>query len=89
MSLRAAALYRVSIVSVDLPPPETPVSLLKHDIIEPVKAGMTETDRILREELLRDDSSSVHELMEHIGQFSGKRLRPALVHLYVPKWEQK
>ncbi|GJM20349.1 MAG: polyprenyl synthetase [Planctomycetota bacterium] len=57
------------------------MSLLKHDIMEPVSVGMAETDRLMREELLRDDTASVHELMEHIGQYSGKRLRPALVHL--------
>lgn len=57
------------------------MSLLKQDIMEPVRAGLAETDRILREELLVDDSASVAPLMDHIGQFSGKRLRPAIVHL--------
>ncbi|MDG2149406.1 MAG: polyprenyl synthetase family protein [Planctomycetota bacterium] len=57
------------------------MSLLKQDIMEPVKAGLAETDRILREELLVDNSEAVNPLMDHIGQFSGKRLRPAIVHL--------
>ncbi len=57
------------------------MSLLKHDIMEPVRAGLSETDRILREELFVDDAEDVARLMDHIGQFSGKRLRPAMVHL--------
>jgi len=57
------------------------LSLLKQDIMEPVQAGMAETERILREEILTDDSEWVERMMGHIGQFSGKRLRPAIVHL--------
>ena len=57
------------------------MSLLKHDIMEPVRKGMAETDRILSEELLRDDSESVMKMFDHIGQFAGKRLRPALLLL--------
>jgi octaprenyl-diphosphate synthase len=57
------------------------VSLLKHDIMEPILGGLSETDRILREKLFVDDSDTVAQLMEHIGQFSGKRVRPAMVHL--------
>ncbi len=57
------------------------MSLLNKDIMEPVRAGLAETDRILREELLIDESEAVSPLMDHIGQFSGKRLRPAIVHL--------
>ena len=45
------------------------MSLLKHDIMEPVRSGLAETDRILREELFVDDSASVSRLMDHIGQF--------------------
>ena len=57
------------------------MSLLKQDIMEPVRAGMAESDRILREELFVDDSADIARLMDHMSQFSGKRLRPALVHL--------
>ncbi|RKY21662.1 MAG: polyprenyl synthetase family protein [Planctomycetota bacterium] len=57
------------------------MSLLARDIMEPVLEGMAETDRILREEILTDHAESVLALMEHVSQFSGKRLRPAMVHL--------
>jgi len=57
------------------------VSLLKRDLMEPVREGMAETERILREELFVDDAQSVSDMMAHIGQFAGKRIRPALVHL--------
>ena len=57
------------------------MSLLAQNIMEPVLDGMAETDRILREEILTDDTESVRELMQHVSQFSGKRLRPGMVHL--------
>ena len=57
------------------------MSLLKRDLMEPVRDGMSETDRILREELFVDEAAEVSDLMAHVSQFSGKRLRPALVHL--------
>jgi len=57
------------------------MSVLTREFMAPIQAGMAETDRILREEIFVDESEAVVKLMEHIGQFSGKRLRPALVHL--------
>ncbi|MCB9899344.1 MAG: polyprenyl synthetase family protein [Planctomycetes bacterium] len=57
------------------------MSLLTSNFMEPIQAGMAATDRILREQLFVDQSDAVVKLMEHIGQYSGKRLRPALVHL--------
>lgn len=57
------------------------MSLLAQNIMEPVVDGMKETDRILREELLTDETESVLSLMQHVSQFSGKRLRPGMVHL--------
>lgn len=57
------------------------MSLLAQDLMEPVLDGMAETDRILREEILTDDTESVLSLFQHVSQFSGKRLRPAMVHL--------
>lgn len=57
------------------------MSLLAGDVMGSVRAGMEETDRILREEILTDETESVLSIMRHVSQFSGKRLRPALVHL--------
>lgn len=57
------------------------MSVLTADIIAPVRRGMEETERILDQELLTDDAESVAALFQHIGQFAGKRVRPALVHL--------
>ena len=57
------------------------MSLLARDVMEPVLAGMAETDRILREEILTDETESVLSLLVHVSQFSGKRLRPGMVHL--------
>jgi octaprenyl-diphosphate synthase len=50
-------------------------------IVAPIAAGMAETDRVLSEVLFVDDTESVTKLMAHVSQLSGKRLRPALVHL--------
>lgn len=57
------------------------MSVLTREFMAPIAEGMAETDRVLREEIFVDESETVVKLMEHIGQFSGKRLRPALVHL--------
>lgn len=57
------------------------MSVLTREFMAPIQEGMAETDRVLREEIFVDESETVVKLMEHIGQFSGKRLRPALVHL--------
>ncbi|MFT7465358.1 MAG: octaprenyl-diphosphate synthase [Pseudohongiellaceae bacterium] len=57
------------------------MSVAQEAIIAPIVEGMTETDRILSEVLFVDDTESVAGLMSHVSRFSGKRLRPALVHL--------
>lgn len=57
------------------------MSLVIPDILAPVKDGMAATDRVLREEILQGEVEPVARMMEHILQFSGKRVRPALVHL--------
>ncbi|MGQ0551861.1 MAG: polyprenyl synthetase family protein [Planctomycetota bacterium] len=46
----------------------------------PVASGMAGTERVLKE-LLSSESAAVTALCDHVGTYSGKRLRPALVHL--------
>lgn len=57
------------------------MSLLAQNIMEPVVDGMAATDRILRDEILTDECASVVMIMEHVSRYSGKRLRPGMVHL--------
>ena len=56
-------------------------SVAQATIAAPVRDGMAATDRILREVLFRDDVGEVDQLMQHVTSYSGKRLRPLLVHL--------
>lgn len=57
------------------------MSVAQAGIVAPIVKGMAETERILSEVLFVDDTESVARLMSHVSRFSGKRLRPALVHL--------
>jgi len=50
------------------------------DLFAPVQAGMAATEGLLAE-LFADEGPSVTNLCQHLSQFGGKRLRPALVHL--------
>ncbi len=50
------------------------------DVFAPVRDGMAATERVLAE-LFATDTEAVRSLCTHVGQFGGKRLRPALVHL--------
>jgi len=50
------------------------------DLFAPVAEGLAATERLLSE-MHRDESPAVRELLDHVGRFGGKRLRPALVHL--------
>lgn len=57
------------------------MSVAQAALLAPIVEGMTETDNILSQVLFVDDAESVSGLMSHVSRFSGKRLRPALVHL--------
>src|SRR5690606_38422292 len=57
------------------------LSLVIPDVLAAVEDGMAATDRVLREEILVGEIEPVARMMDHILQFSGKRLRPGLVHL--------
>ncbi len=50
------------------------------DLFAPVAAGMAATERWLAD-MHREEPDSVRALLDHVGRFGGKRLRPALVHL--------
>ncbi len=50
------------------------------DIVEPIRASMAETEQELAQ-LFDADTPAIEALSEHVQRFSGKRLRPMLVHL--------
>jgi len=57
------------------------MSIAQASIVAPIAEGMAETDRVLSQVLFVGDTESVARIMAHVSHLSGKRLRPALVHL--------
>jgi len=51
------------------------------ELLVPIRGAMDATERELTE-LLADESEAIATLNGHISRYSGKRLRPALLHLF-------
>jgi octaprenyl-diphosphate synthase len=49
-------------------------------LYEPIAEDLREADRVLRDELV-SDQAFISDLCQHVGQFHGKRVRPALLLL--------